>query len=207
MFTKHPQAPTPTIPTDLVPPPADITDADVLRALKSFPSGSAPGPSSCRANHLKEAVLCPSPDRAGHALRALCGVVKLLCAGEANPEVAPYLCGATLLAIQKKGGGLRPIAVGETLRRLTSKCLSWAVQKAAYRTLTPLQLGVGVKCGCEAIVHSVSRTLEDHKNPWSRADGGRREKDGSQLRILSCVGNQFHPSCCRVSGRLEFRGY
>ena len=113
MLTKHPQAPTPTIPTDLVPPPADITDADVLRALKSFPSGSAPGPSSCRANHLKEAVLCPSPDRAGHALRALCEVVKLLCAGEANPEVAPYLCGATFLAIQKKGGGLRPIPGGK----------------------------------------------------------------------------------------------
>ena len=165
MLTKHPQAPTPTIPTGPVPPPADISDADVLRALKSFPSGSAPGPSSCRANYLREAILCPSPDRAGHALRALCGVVKLLCAGEGNPEVAPYLCEATLLTIQKKGGGLHPIAVGETLRRLTSKCLSWAVKKGAYRTLTPLHLGVGVKCGCEAIVHSVSRTLEDYNTP------------------------------------------
>ena len=91
--------------------------------------------------------------------------MKLLCAGEANPEVTPDLCEATLLAIQKKGGALRPIAVGKTLRRLTSKCLSWAVKKAAYRTLTPLQLGVGVKCGCEAIVHSVSRTLKDYNTP------------------------------------------
>ena len=43
------------------------------------------------------------------------------------------------------------------LRRLTSKCLSRAVQSDA---LTPLQVGVGVKAGCEAVVHSVAHILE-----------------------------------------------
>ena len=88
-------------------------------------------------------------------------MVKLLCAGDTPAEVVPYLCGTTLLACQKKGGGLRPIAVGEVLCRLSSKCLSRAVQSDAFRSLTPLQVGVGVKAGCEAIVHSVIRTLED----------------------------------------------
>ena len=69
------------------------------------------------------------------------------------------------LPARKKGGGHRPIAVGEVLRRLTSKCLSRSVQKEALQTLTPLQVGVGVKGGCEAIVHAVSRTLEDPNIP------------------------------------------
>ena len=64
----------------------------------------------------------------------LSGVVNLLCAGQAPSEVVPYLCGATLFAC-KKGDGVRPIAVGEILRRLTSKCISRAVQPEAIRTL------------------------------------------------------------------------
>ncbi len=92
-------------------------------------------------------------------------MVKLLCAGRAPPEVVPHLRGTSLLPCQKKGGGLRPIAVGEVLRRLTSKCISRSVQADALQTLTPLQVGVGVKAGCEAIVHSVSRTLEDPNIP------------------------------------------
>ena len=161
MLAKLPKAPPPTIPPDPTPHPPTISEQEVLKALKSFPSASAPGPSGLRPNHLKEAIFCPSPDGAAQITRALLEVVRLLCAGRAPVEVVPHLCGATLLPCQKKGGGLRPIAVGEVLRRLTSKCLSHAVQSEAYSTLTPLQVGVGVKGGCEANVHSVSKVLED----------------------------------------------
>ena len=87
--------------------------------------------------------------------------MRLLVAGRAPQEVIPHLCGATLLACEKKSGCLRPIAVGEVLRRLTSKCLSRAIQEEAISTLSPLQVGMGVRMGCEAIVHSVSSVLED----------------------------------------------
>ena len=89
------------------------------------------------------------------------GVVNLLCAGRAPPEIVPHLCGASLFACKKKGGGLRPIAVGEILRRLTSKCISRGVQAEAFCVLTPLQVGVGVPVGCEAIVHAVAHVQED----------------------------------------------
>ena len=79
--------------------------------------------------------------------------------------MAIHLCGATLLASKKKRGGHRPIAVGEVLHRLTSKCLSRFVQEQAFNILSPLQLGVGVRVGCEAIVHSVASTLEDPSIP------------------------------------------
>ena len=72
-----------------------------------------------------------------------------------------HLCGATLFASRKKGGGLRPIAVGAVLRRLTSKCISRTVRGEALKALTPLQAGVGVPVSCEAIVHAVNSVWED----------------------------------------------
>ena len=110
---------------------------------------------------MKEAVFCPSPDCANFALEGLVRLVNLLCAGRAPPTILPFLCGASLLACNKKNGGLRPIAVGEVLRRLTSKCVSRAVQDDAIEILSPLQLGVGISVGCESIVHSVASLQED----------------------------------------------
>ena len=166
MLAKHPQAPPPSLPQGPLASPPSITPESVLKAIRSFPTGSAPGPSHLRAAHLKEAVLCPSPGQASKVTSSLTGLVNLLCSGLAPPEVVPLLCGATLIACKKKGGGLRPIAVGEVLRRLVSKSLSAALKQEAIQVLSPHQLGVGVKSGCEAIVHSVSRVLEDpNSNP------------------------------------------
>ncbi len=82
--------------------------------------------------------------------------MNLLASGHAPPTILPHLCGATLIAIRKKGGGLRPIAIGEFLRRLTSKCLAFSARPSALPRFLPNQLGVGVKGGCEAIIHTVS---------------------------------------------------
>ena len=84
-----------------------------------------------------------------------------MCAGKAPQAVVPSLCGATFLASKKRDGGLRPIAVGEVLHHLSSKCISKAVRLEAFEVLTPLQVGVGVQAGCESIVHAVSLVQED----------------------------------------------
>ena len=76
-----------------------------------------------------------------------------------------HLCGANLFACKKKGGSHRPIAVREVLRRLVSKCLSRSVHADVLRILTPLQVGVAVKVGCEAVVHAVTQVLEDRRIP------------------------------------------
>ena len=44
-----------------------------------------------------------------------------LLSGKAPSCLAPWLCGAPLTALRKKGGGVRPIAVGEVLRRLARR--------------------------------------------------------------------------------------
>ena len=61
----------------------------------------------------------------------------------------------------KKDGGIRPIAVGEILRRLTSKCAARCVADKAADILAHLQLGVGVRNGCEALVHALRAVLDE----------------------------------------------
>ena len=120
MLVKHPQAPPPSVPPDPAPPSATLSEAVILKGVKSFPNASAPGPSALRPSHLREAVRCPSPDRANLVLSAFTNFTNLLAAGRTPPPVLPHLCGASLLACTKAKGGHRPIAVGEVLRRLTS---------------------------------------------------------------------------------------
>ena len=133
-----------------------VSERVVHQGVKSFPRGSAPGPSGLRPSHLREAVGCPSPDRTSQVLTSLTKFVNLLATGQAPSSIFPHLCSITLLACHKKNGGLRPIAVGEVLRRLISKSLATATRHDAFNSLAPLQLGLCVRGDCEAIIHSVS---------------------------------------------------
>ena len=92
-------------------------------------------------------------------------MVNLLCAGKVPALVIPRLCGASLLPCKKRSGGLRPIAVGEVLRCLTSKCVSRVVRAEALRIQSPLQVGISIPAGCEAIVHAVLNVQEDSSIP------------------------------------------
>ena len=166
MLSKHPQASQPALPEGPRPQPPKLSESAILKGARSFPTGSAPGPSGLRPSHLREAVNCPSPDRANRVLFTLTNFVNLLAARLSPISIRPHLCWATLLASKKKSGGLRPIAVGEVLRRLTSKCLAASARSEVLNRLLPHQLGVGVKGGCETIIHSVSNLLSS--NPPGR---------------------------------------
>ena len=62
--------------------------------------------------------------------------------------------------MDKKCGGVRPIAIGFTLRRLTSKIAnSFGVTRLA-KYFHPRPLGVGTPGGCEAAIHAARRFLE-----------------------------------------------
>ena len=71
------------------------------------------------------------------------------------------LYGGRLIALQKKDGGIRPIAVGYTLRRLAAKCANKFVIKRTSEELQPIQVGVVVSEGAEASVHATRRLLSN----------------------------------------------
>ena len=58
--------------------------------------------------------------------------------------------GATLCALTKKDGGIRPIAVGNTMRRLAAKVGARPLSHSLGSELRPVQLGYSTKGGCEA---------------------------------------------------------
>ena len=171
MERKHPQ------PEVASPPPEEIscrpvsmTSREVYEGVRGFKTGTAAGPSGLRAEHLKEAK-GRGEGRGAAALGAVTKLVNTMAAGKVPKEVAPYLFGANLFALLKKGGGHRPVAVGDILRRLTSKCIAYKVNFEASQWLRPLQFGVGVRGGCEGIVHATRATLESKNLPsdskWS----------------------------------------
>ena len=96
----HPQAPHPVCPPLAeLPLAADITASSVERVLRTFPRDSAAGPSGTRVQHFVEAL---TPGHCTPVLEQLTAVVQLLARGGAPPDVAPYLAGASLMALPKE---------------------------------------------------------------------------------------------------------
>ena len=120
LHSLHPIAAVPTSSALEGLPLAPALDVDgVARALRHFPAETAPGPTGLRVQHVVDAI----GDGSG-VLDHLTAVVNLLAQGRGCLSIAPLLGGAGLVALPKPSGGLRPIAVGELLRRLTGKCLT-----------------------------------------------------------------------------------
>lgn len=154
---KHPS---PSRPLDLPPPPdssfpiVSVSPEDVSAALSSFYTGSASGLDGLRPDHLKELTSPSAGDNGPKLLDSLTRLCNFLLKGLLNMEVCPFLYGGWLCALSKKDGGVRPIAIGNTLRRLVAKLGCKAVRGAMSTYLQPHQVGFGTHLGCEAAIHA-----------------------------------------------------
>jgi hypothetical protein len=72
-------------------PPADleIEEEDVIKALRTFPKFSAPGPNGLRPVHIKEALACGAAGPSSQLSGALLKFVSQAIAGELPSEQAP----------------------------------------------------------------------------------------------------------------------
>lgn len=75
-------------------------------------------------------------------------------AGRIPSTVQPVICGASIIAFNKKEGAVRAIAVGEAVRRLSAKCATHAVKSFFSDAFAPDQISFGITDGAEAAVHS-----------------------------------------------------
>ena len=163
LLAKHPAAP-----IDRRLPPAISSDAfsgsvpQCMSALKSFSPGSASGLDGLSPQHIQDMVQASSPEALP---KALCDFMNLVLAGGVPPLVRPSFFGASLHALRKKDGGLRPIAIGLALRRLASKMANKWASSCLLSKLAPRQLGVGVRGGAEAIVHA-ARAFVASSSPY-----------------------------------------
>ena len=94
-------------------------------------------------------------------LASLTNFVNMLLRRECHREVIPILFGASLIALEKKLSGIRPIAIGYTLHRIAAKCANNFVLLSLGNKLLPTQLGLGSSGDCEAAVHATRRFIND----------------------------------------------
>lgn len=160
---KHPSAPDdlelPAPPDVDFPPSFIASEDDVRRAIASFPTGSAGGPDGVRPGHLKTLIARKSAEAGARLLTTLTEFVNLVLRGEVPEFARSVFYGATLCALGKKDGGIRPIAVGSTFRRLATKVGAKALAPEIGSTLRPVQLGFATGGGCEAAAHAARRYL------------------------------------------------
>ena len=155
----HPQSSIPQPPERLSFPP--VTEGEIAQAIKSFPNGSAGGPDGLRPQHLKDLIATGAGVGCEALLCALVPFIELVLSGNTPVSIRSFFFGANLIALQKKDGGIRPIAVGCTLRRLAAKVAGMKVVDQMATLLAPRQLGYGVRNGVEAAVHAARMYLSN----------------------------------------------
>ena len=141
--------------------PAVASEEDVRKGISSFHTGASGRPDGLRPHHLRSLVAHGSAEAGSRLLSDLTDLVNVMLRGEVPQFAVPVLYGANECAIRKKDGGIRPIAVGSTFRRLSVKVDSRPVVRVFGEELRPVQLGVSTSGGCEAAAHAVRRYVRD----------------------------------------------
>jgi hypothetical protein len=111
-----------------------------------------------RPQYLKDIISLSAGEAGQKAIRALTKLCNFLLSGQLPSEIC-HLC-----ALNKKDGGIRPIAIGNCLRRLTSKLACFQSRDIVNSYLSPHQLGVATKLGCEAAIHTIRTFVNNDQN-------------------------------------------
>jgi hypothetical protein len=144
---------------DVTTAPLHVNKSEVRQAILSFPAGSACGLDGLRPQHLKDLITGNSCSFA--LLEAITDLINIIVAGKSPPNVNNILFGATLLALTKKSGGVRPIAVGLVWRRIAAKTICYHVSPRSSDLFAPRQLGFGIRGGIESAVRAVRSYMEN----------------------------------------------
>jgi hypothetical protein len=134
----------------------------VRRALSKFTQGSSGGPDGLSPQHLKDLIVKNSGMAGTSLIDALTEVTNIILSEAVPREILPFLYGANLTALEKKGGGIRPIASGSTLRRIAGRIACAYVTNEMGKSLQPHQMGFGIRCGVEATVHASRKFIKNN---------------------------------------------
>ena len=174
--------PLPDLP-EATPEAAPLSTEAFLDVFRKPKKGSAGGPSGwSQEAYGMAATYCVSNDSVGDSY--LYRFVAAVAAGKVPAVIFPFIAGGKLIALLKPAGGVRPIVIGEALRRLTGRALFKSVSKsgALQRFFCPLmpkhgeeavtpdfgagvvpaQVGVNTPSGCELLASAVQAALQLH---------------------------------------------
>jgi len=94
------------------------------------------------------------------------------------------LLACRLVPLKKKDNGIRPVGVGECLRRIISKTITGLLKEDTIRAVGTLQTCAGLESGIEAAIHAVRKSYEE---------------EGSECLLLVDADNAFNKLNRKVS--------
>ena len=142
-----------------------VTDFDLYKAIMSFPNGSAAGPDKIVPQIFKDLVSKSNGSAGLIFLKSLTKLINLIGDGKIPEPLRPFFFGIKLIALIKIDGGLRPIAIGNTLRRIASKCAGSKALSERQNFFGNVQVGCGTKRGAEIAAHSFRNLIKRDDNP------------------------------------------
>ena len=154
---------TATIPNPVI---YEEINADKVHTAALHLSGSG-GPTLIDADGWRRILCSKSYGNASVNLcQGIADLTKKLCRENIHPDSLHEFVGCRLIPLNKgddKFGnpGVRPIGIGEILRRLVGKVVVNTIRKDIIEAAGPLQTCAGLKAGIEASIHAMREIYED----------------------------------------------
>ena len=139
----------------------EIDSTLIAKVASQIKGGS--GPSGMDAQGWRKILVSKVYGQEGEDLRKVYAeVIKKMCREKINDKSLESFLACRLVPLDKKPG-LRPIGIGEILRRIAGKVVMSISKNDVMNSVSRIQLCAGQEAGCEAAIHSV-RSLFDKED-------------------------------------------
>ena len=119
------------------------------------------GPSGVDTNGFRRMLACKSFKKSGSDLcTAIASTARRLCTEYIDPLSIEAILANRLIPLDKGEGAVRPIGVGEVIRRIIGKCVMRVTKPDVVDASGSLQVCAGHKSGSEASIHTMRNIFD-----------------------------------------------
>ena len=142
----------------------EAIDKELITKCSKQISGAG-GPTLIDADSWKH-IICSKfyGTLSGDLAEAIACLAKKLCTETIEPEAISELLASRLIPLDKGKGAIRPIGIGETLRRIVSKSVTSILKQDIQIGAGNLQTCSGVEGGIEAAIHAMRITFNEESS-------------------------------------------
>ncbi len=136
-------------------------DQELVQKLAKTTFGSG-GPSQVNADIWKSMICSKLYGKCSDELaEEIANMGKRLCTEKIPYDTLRTHLANRLVPLIKEDNGIRPVGIGETLRRIIGKCVSHVLKNDVQTACGTLQTCAGLESGIEAAVHAMKSTFQE----------------------------------------------
>ena len=94
---------------------------------------------------------------------AIADLARRLCTTHIDPTFIKSYCACRLVPLSKSSNGVRPIGIGEVLRRIIGAAIMKHMKYEVVTATAPVQTCSGLSGGVEAAVHALRKLYSDEE--------------------------------------------